>query len=148
MSVRDAIEDLRREHGQILSSLTILDGFCDDIGNGTFPSEADLRAQVTSLGDFADGVHHAKEEQVLFPALAAAGIGQRDGFLRALEAEHALARDLRREMDLALSSGPDYLTFAHAARGYSSLLRSHIRKEDEQLFPAAEAGMDPALRNP
>ncbi len=138
------VDDLRREHEQILLSLAVLEGFCEDIGGGTLPPEADLRGCVAFLRDFADRVHHAKEEQVLFPALAAAGIGQRDGAVRALEAEHALARDLTREMDLALSSGPDYLTFAHAARTCSSLLRAHIRKEDGQLFPAAEA----ALRNP
>ncbi len=144
MSMRGVIHDLRREHEQILSSLANLEGFCRDIGNGTFPSAADLRSHVTFLRDFADGVHHSREEGTLFPALAAAGIGQRDGSLRALAAEHALARDLTREMDLALAAGPDYLTFAHAARNCCSLLRAHIRKEDGQLFPAAEAG----LRNP
>jgi hemerythrin-like domain-containing protein len=41
-------------------------------------------------------------------------------------------------MDHAIAAGPDHAAFAHAARGYSSLLRNHIQKENNVLFPMAE----------
>ena len=58
--------------------------------------------------------------------------------------EHLLGRDYVRTMDLAASSGPDYLTFAYAARRYASLLHHHIQKEDDVLFPMAESALDAA----
>jgi hemerythrin-like domain-containing protein len=136
--VSKAIDDLKHEHEAILSALKILDKICGDIGEGSTPSKSDLSNFIGFLKEFADKCHHGKEEGMLFPALVATGMPQHAGPIAVMLAEHVQGRDYMREMDLAIASGPDYVTFAYAARNYSGLLRSHIQKENNVLFPMAE----------
>ena len=138
-----AIDELKDEHQAILSSLRILDKFSAAVNEGLAPEPADLAALVGFLGDFAGRCHHGKEEEVLFPALYGVGLSEHSDPIAQILSEHLLGRDYVRDMHHALSSGPDYLTFAYAARGYSSLLRGHVRKEDSVLFPMAEKILDP-----
>jgi hemerythrin-like domain-containing protein len=133
-----AIDDLKHEHEVILSALQILDQFSTDVSNGSTPPKTDLLNFVGFLKEFADTCHHGKEERMLFPALIEAGLSEYAGPIKVMLAEHLQGRDYMREMDLAISSESDYLTFAYAARNYSSLLKNHIQKENEVLFPMAE----------
>ena len=139
-----AIDDLKHEHEAILSSLKILDKFSAAVNDGSTPAKIDLGNFVGFLKEFADKCHHGKEEAMLFPALIEAGLSEHGGPIEAMLSEHLQGRDYMREMDLAISSGPDYLTFAYAARCYSSLLQNHIRKENNVLFPIAEKTLDRA----
>ncbi len=139
-----AIDDLKHEHEAILSSLQVLDQFCTDVSNGSTPEQIDLHSFVRFLKEFADTCHHGKEEKMLFPALVEAGLSEHAGLIKVMLAEHLQGRDYVREMDLAISAGPDYLTFAYAARNYSSLLKNHIQKENDVLFPMAEKTLDRA----
>src|SRR3972149_5499350 len=133
-----AIDDLKHEHEAILSALKILDKIRTDIGKGSTPPKIDLSNFIGFLKEFADKCHHGKEEGMLFPALVAAGIPQHAGPIAVMLAEHLQGRDYIREMDLAIASEPDYVTFAYAARNYSGLLQNHIQKENNVLFPMAE----------
>ena len=103
------------------------------------PSSNDLGNLIGFLKEFADKCHHGKEEGMLFPALVAAGMPEHAGPIAVMLAEHAQGRDYIREMDSAVAFGPDYLTFSYAARSYSGLLQNHIQKENNVLFPMAEA---------
>jgi len=139
-----AIDELKDEHETILSSLRILDKFGTDVNEGVAPRKADLEDFVGFLGDYPDRCHHGKEERVLLPALYEVGLSEHSDPIREILSEHLLGRDYVREMDHAISSRPDYLTFAYAARGYSSLLQSHVQKEETLLFPMVERIVDPA----
>jgi hemerythrin-like domain-containing protein len=133
-----AIDDLKHDHKALLSAMMILDEIAADIGNGSAPDRADLRSFTGFLKEFADTCHHGKEERFLFPALVRAGVPERNGPIGAMLSEHAQGRDHLREMEQAMASGTDYVTYAYAARAYSSLLKSHIEKENGVLFPTAE----------
>jgi iron-sulfur cluster repair protein YtfE (RIC family) len=74
--------------------------------------------------------HFAAEEEVLLPALAAAGEGALAE--RAL-AEHAAMRDL-----LGRAGGPDGV---EPLRAFATALEAHIRFEERELFPAAERSL-------
>lgn len=139
-----AIDELKAEHETILSSLGILDKFSADVNQGLAPASADLADFVGFLGDYVDRSHHGKEERVLFPALYEVGLSEHGDPIREILSEHLLGRDYVREMGHALFSGPDYLTFAYAARGYSSLLQNHVHKENTILFPMVEKILHPA----
>ena len=137
-----AIDDLKHEHEAILSALNMLDTISEGIGSGSTPDGGDLGNFISFLKEFADKCHHGKEEGMLFPALIAAGMSEKSGPVAVMLAEHLQGRDYIREMDHAIASGPDYVTFAHAARAYSSLLKNHIQKENNMLFPMAEDALE------
>lgn len=97
---------------------------------------------------FADGAHHAKEEEVFFRALEDFGISAEGGPLHCMIAEHGMGRELRDELGRtsgALGRGDKGALFdvLDTASRYADLLRSHIRKEDLVLYPMAEQLLPP-----
>ncbi len=92
---------------------------------------------------FADGCHHLKEEQVLFRTMVDNGMSTEQGPVAAMLYEHEQGRGyIRRLREAAArlqdgdrSAAPEVVS---NARGYASLLRQHILKEDHVLFPMAE----------
>jgi hemerythrin-like domain-containing protein len=139
-----AIDDLKHDHDAILSSLKILDKICVDISKGSTPAGEDLSKFVGFLKEFADKCHHGKEEGKLFPALISAGLPEHGGPIAVMMSEHAQGRDYIKEMEQAITAGPDYTTFSYAASAYSSLLQAHIQKENNVLFPIAEKTLNKA----
>jgi hemerythrin-like domain-containing protein len=133
-----AIDDLRHEHDAILSALGILDALVAKLGGKHPPTGEDLWAFLGFLKEFADTCHHGKEEGILFPALVKAGIPQQGGPIGQMLAEHVQGRSFIKAMEAASGQAVDGTAFATAARGYATLLRSHIAKENDVLFPIAE----------
>jgi hemerythrin-like domain-containing protein len=92
---------------------------------------------------FADRCHHGKEERLLFLAMEAAGVPKENGPLAVMLSEHGRGRLFIAEMkNLVISyekgeSGA-LLVFTTPALQYVDLLRSHIWKENNVLFPMAE----------
>jgi hemerythrin-like domain-containing protein len=91
---------------------------------------------------FADGCHHKKEEDVLFRAMLANGLPLQGGPVQVMLAEHEQGRQYIRGLRLAAeqlkqgdSSGRQAIL--QNAQGYAALLRDHIYKEDNILFPLA-----------
>ncbi len=138
-----AIDDLRHEHDAILSALVILDRMADTVATGGHAERADLLSFIDFLREFVDQCHHGKEEGLLFPALAQAGIPQQGGPLSVLLDEHVQGRQWIRQMQASVEPALDPVAFAGAARGYRELLQAHIRKENEVLFPWAERVLGP-----
>jgi hemerythrin-like domain-containing protein len=100
---------------------------------------------------FADGFHHAKEEALLFPALAEQGIPVEDGPVGCMTSEHERGRALLGEVEqsaqaLDIGNERSRRKFVEAARAYILLLADHIRKEDEVLFTIAETALDPVSK--
>jgi hemerythrin-like domain-containing protein len=98
--------------------------------------------------DFADGCHHRKEEEVLFPALERAGLSRTSGPLGVMLCEHDDGRRYAEAMRLAaerIETGEPYAAaeLTHDARAYAVLMRQHIYKEDHVLFPLAERMLTP-----
>jgi hemerythrin-like domain-containing protein len=95
---------------------------------------------------FADGCHHAKEEQALFPLLEARGIPRQGGPIGMMLLEHQEGRDLVRDMERAVAAR-DLPGFVASAGAWAGLLRAHIAKERGVLFPmgARRLGADDDL---
>lgn len=83
---------------------------------------------------FADACHHTKEEQALFPLLEARGIPKQGGPIGMMLFEHSEGRRLLADLAAALVA-LDRSRFDAAAGSYCALLRVHIAKEREVLFP-------------
>ncbi len=133
-----AIDDLRHEHQAIESGLKILDSINRRLEAGHKADKTDLQQFIGFLKEFADKCHHGKEEGILFPALAKAGMPEKGGPIGVMLAEHDQGRKLIKEMESGIGDSANYRTFSKPAREYVGLLRSHIQKENEVLFPAAE----------
>lgn len=92
---------------------------------------------------FADGCHHHKEEDVLFPAMREAGIPAAGGPVGMMLEEHAEGRRLTaalREEAERLRRGDEGARgrVVRAALDYVALLHDHIAKEDQAFFPMAD----------
>ena len=92
---------------------------------------------------FADGCHHKKEEDNLFPLLEQRGLPRQGGPLAVMLMEHSSGRQLVSDMRAALKemkSGDVAAAsdLASAARSYHDLLQDHIDKENGVLFPMAD----------
>lgn len=135
-------DDLIHEHEAILSALHVLDRMIDgaEIENEIDP--ADMTAFIGFLKEFADKCHHGKEEDFLFPAMAAAGVPESGGPIGVMLQEHAEGRRLIQEMTQSISGEIDLERMIHAARDYAMLLRNHIQKENTVFFPMAEKVLD------
>jgi hemerythrin-like domain-containing protein len=103
---------------------------------------------VDFIRRFADGCHHAKEEQALFPLLEARGIPKRGGPIGMMLLEHEEGRALVCDMERALAAR-DLPGLVASAGAWAGLLHAHIAKERGVLFPLGErrlaAGDDAAL---
>jgi len=136
-----AIDDLGREHEAILFTLDVLERMAALIAEGKSLEAEDPPKLLAVLREFADTCHHGKEENILFPAMEAAGIPRERGPIGQMLAEHEAGREHIRKMGAAAKAG-DYPAFAREARAYVELLRQHIEKENTVLFPMGERTLD------
>ncbi|MOA20975.1 Hemerythrin HHE cation binding domain protein [compost metagenome] len=136
-----AIADLRHEHDAILEALQVLERMAEQADRGAIAT-ADLTAFLGFLREFVDRCHHGKEEGLLFPAMARAGLAEHGGFIDELLAEHVQGRALVQAMAQAGTPTINAAEFAAAATAYAEHLRAHIAKENDTFFPMAERLLD------
>ncbi|MHB1861774.1 MAG: hemerythrin domain-containing protein [Gemmatimonadaceae bacterium] len=113
-----------------------------DVRPGFFVDVSDF------VAGFADGCHHRKEEGVLFGAMIAHGAPPDGGAIAMMLEEHEQGRAYNRALrDAArgLEAGDPQARrrVVSNAKGYIALLRDHIAKEDEMLFPMADELIPP-----
>ena len=137
-----ATDELRHEHVLILKLMEALEGATNRLIAGLEVPLYDLDAMVEAIKAFADSCHHGKEEELLFPAMHAAGMATHAGPIAIMLAEHEKGRVFVRGMSKALTEMQNNLTgkadFIQNATGYIVLLRNHILKENNILFQMAE----------
>ncbi|MFZ0889788.1 MAG: hemerythrin domain-containing protein [Candidatus Binataceae bacterium] len=139
-----ATEQLRHEHEAITLVLSILDRFCQRLGTGQDVNLEHFDQVLEFIQVFADKCHHGKEEQFLFPALETAGIPKTGGPLGVMLSEHEHGRALIQQLAASWQKYKSGDRAASAelitsARNYITLLNAHIFKENNVLFPMAEA---------
>jgi len=140
-------EILSREHRAIEARLNEMEArIRADEPGAAFP-RAFFEEALDFFHNFADGCHHAKEENLLFPLLKERGMPERGGPLGVMLAEHEEGRGYLRAMRQNLNAAQGSAAareevFANAA-AYIDLLRSHIFKEDHVLFRMAQRVLQP-----
>lgn len=137
----------KKRHQAIKLMLRIMSGVAGQLESGLGVDLKDLNDILEFLRIFADRCHHGKEEELLFPALESAGVPRDRGPIGVMLSEHQSGRVLIKDMDEALNAmarGEERggLTFARQARAYTELLAAHIDKEDNVLYPLAEARLN------
>lgn len=137
-----ATDILMEEHTIIKRVLTALETAAQRLERGQVVRAGFFIDAADFIKGFADGCHHMKEEGVLFKAMVASGMPAQGGPISMMLAEHEQGRAYTRAMREAaqkLQSGDESARdqVIRSARGYVALLRQHIHKEDNILFPMA-----------
>lgn len=144
------VETLMSEHRVIERGLDALDGLCADLSTDDPNLRIRLSKLVRFFREYADRVHHAKEEDRLFTALAAHGFSSESGPVFVMLSEHeAGRRHVTKLAEVAGGDGPLTLEEVETVRehgpAFSALLRGHIQKEDTILFPMAAQVLQPPV---
>ena len=144
-----ATEILMDEHRTIERLLSALDKMASRLWAGEEVHPSYFIEAADFIQGYADGCHHAKEENVLFIAMQEHGVPVQGGPIGVMLQEHEQGRTTTRAMRQAAERWEAGDTTAindviQHARGYTSLLHQHIAKEDGILFPMAERALPPA----
>ena len=136
-------EQLKQEHVAIKTMLQVLDRVSGKLDSGEPVSPEHLEQIAEFIKVFADRCHHGKEEGLLFPAMAEAGIPTEGGPIGVMLQEHDIGRGYVKGMAEAISeykAGDRNAAsrIVENARGYIALLEQHIDKEDNILYPMAD----------
>ncbi len=134
---------LKEEHQAILLTLRIINKIADDLAAGQPIPVEHLDQIVDFIRTFADRCHHGKEEDLLFTAMAEAGVPREGGPIGVMLHEHEIGRQYVRNLADALSAyragdKTARTRIVDNARGYAALLAQHIYKEDNILYPIAD----------
>lgn len=132
---------LRAEHEHILKACSVLHAMAAHLEKGGAIAIDEASIIVDFIRFYADGLHHVKEERVLFPAMIEAGLPHRGGPITVMLNEHELGRRHVGGMVnalQALQTSAGRASFALAARNFADLLEPHIAKENNVLFMMAE----------
>lgn len=137
-----AIDVLMDEHRVIERVLGALEAYAGELS----PARALERGPVLEFArffkTFADAFHHGKEERLLFERMVEFGFPREGGPLAVMLLEHEMGRKHVAVL-AAIGEGAgrpapgERDTFAAHSRDFASLLRSHIVKEDQILYPMA-----------
>ena len=137
-------ERLTEEHKSIKEMLSVLGKVCEKLESGEDVDPEHVETIIDFIRGFADKCHHGKEEDLLFDAMEKAGIPSERGPIGVMLGEHDMGRGFIRGMSDALASyrlGDSGVArvIAENARSYITLLTNHIVKEDNVLYPMADA---------
>jgi hemerythrin-like domain-containing protein len=140
---KDITATLVAEHRLILRMLALLAKNAPLTAAGSYTNYQFYLDGVDFIRNYADRFHHAKEEDVLFAALVKNGMPRENSPVAAMLMEHeqgrAYVRNMATAAQAALAGEPGLNgLIAKNAIGYLELLREHIAKEDDILYPLAE----------
>jgi len=138
---RESSRILAKEHENILKIAGALNKECDLVEKGKEIDKEFFSKVIDFIRDYADKFHHAKEEDILFKE-----------FIKKVESnnscvhcnpveqmlvEHNEGRNFVKGMKEGLEKN-DKNVLIENARGYVNLIREHIFKEDNILYPMAD----------
>jgi len=138
---------LKGEHALILEALDAIERKVSALEAGAAPDRAYFEKAVQFLRTFADQCHHGKEENLLFKTMVDRGFPRQAGPIAVMLYEHETGRSFIRgiaEGAAALGTDPGAAKrIIENGRGYIGLLRAHINKENNILFPMADNVLTP-----
>jgi len=142
----DPIEILKHEHQLILSVCDAATRESRRLSAGGTLDADRVERMVDFIRTFADRCHHAKEEDLLFVRMGERGFPVEAGPVAVMLHEHEAGRAHVRAIADALpraaegDAGATREVATHLL-AWADLLRSHIDKEDNVLYPMAERAL-------
>lgn len=143
-----ALQVLRDEHGAVAAVLRSLQMMLER-GPGDAPERFFdvMRAMLFYIDEFPERLHHPSESNLLFPKLARVR-PELLPVIAQLEAEHMQGEGKVRELQhlllgWELIGDGRRAAFAQALDAYVQFYLGHMRLEEQQLLPAAQASLGP-----
>jgi hemerythrin-like domain-containing protein len=130
---------LMQDHKIILRALDVVDHMAERVANDQPVPAEDVETILRFLRAFADENHQTKEESALFPELLRTSAAN-TAPLRHMIFEHDQERSLVEGLEEAMRTkqGVEFVQFAGRL---TSLIRTHIHKEDYILFDVADRSL-------
>lgn len=128
----NCLEELSAEHKTILGKL-------DELEKAITQPKIE-KNKIKEFLDFTENFaepHLQKEEKVLFPALEKKGIPREGGPIGVMLSEHETKRGYIKELEKALGENREE-KIKKNAQAVIFLLREHIDKEENVLYPCAK----------
>lgn len=137
-----ATQNLENDHVHILQLTEIMQKMAEK----KTENAEHLELVVNLVRNFADGLHHAKEEDLLFPMLGKKGFSPEQGPVAVMLAEHvqgrAYIKGVAEGIKLFKTGDRSALESIYSnLEEYSFLLTAHIGKENNILFRMADQAL-------
>jgi hemerythrin-like domain-containing protein len=137
-----ATQNLENDHVYIIRLIDVMEKMVLNCATDT----AHMELVVNLIKTYADGFHHAKEEQVLFPLLEEKGFSKVHGPVAVMLHEHVEGREfvkgISQRIDVYKAGNVSALPEIYQyMQGYVDLLREHINKENNVLFKLADKAL-------
>lgn len=137
--MKTATQNLEHDHVHILQLTEIMQAMVEKEVNNI----AHFELVVNLIRRFADGIHHAKEEDLLFPKMGEKGFSPVQGPVAVMLSEHVQGRNYVQGMidgiEMLRQDDSEGLEVIYDNMdGYAELLQNHIAKENGVLFRMAD----------
>ncbi len=134
------------EHKNILKVIKSLLEQCSKNEKGGEMNADFYRSAVDFIRNYADKFHHAKEEDILFAELNKDSANLHCNPTQQMLYEHDLGRQFVKELQTGLDQDDPAKALA-GAKGYANLLKDHIFKEDNILYPMADEALSDKIKD-
>ncbi len=149
---KNITQALVNEHRLILRMIALLERNAPRTAEGEYTNWQFYLDGIDFIRTYSDRFHHAKEEDILFEALIKNGMPRENSPIAAMLMEHDQGRAFVKAMENAVhdalggEAGRGEV-IAENALAYAALLREHIEKEDDILYPLAERVIPDSMRD-
>lgn len=139
-----ATKNLENDHEYILRLIAVMEIMVLTVSTDL----KHIEMVVNLIKNYADGYHHAKEENLLFPLMVEKGFSLEQGPVSVMLHDHEQGRKYVKGMtdEIANFKGGDISALTELyehMQGYIDLLRAHIGKENNVLFRMADKALTP-----
>lgn len=140
--MKTATQNLEDDHIYVLKLTDVMKEFV----RSETTDEEHIESIIDIIRNFADGLHHAKEEDLFFPALEKKGFLVQQGPVAVMLHEHIQGRNFVKGMldNLELYKNGNKAAIKDIYQnmmGYADLLVNHIGKENNILFRMADKSL-------
>ena len=136
---------LLKEHENILKFIDFLLEKCEVMEKKKEIDRDFFERAIDFIRNYADKFHHAKEEDLLFKELCKDTVEMHCNPVEQMLYEHNLGRDFVKGIEDGLKKS-DINKVIKNSKGYADLLKEHIYKEDNILYPMAEQSLSKTIK--
>lgn len=140
----EVLMKLIQEHANILQGINCLEAAREALEKSKHPPVAFFETAAIFFTEYADRLHHYKEEYLLFSFLASKKDGSIDLELGSLRYQHELNRRYMQRIKHSFKgyeNGSEIAvtTLLESIAAFISILKRHIHREERLFFPMAES---------